>query len=137
MATRSTIAVLHNDGKVSSIYCHWDGYLNWNGKILSNHYNTLEQAESLVALGNLSSLGARLVPYVDEEHTFDKRVKNVCLFYGRDRGEDDQEACIYDSLEDYFLQNNWEEYDYIFKDGKWNVVTDVCKRKIEALTITE
>ena len=34
MSTRSNIAIKRKNGTVESIYCHWDGYLSYNGKIL-------------------------------------------------------------------------------------------------------
>ena len=37
MATRSIIAKLDDKG-VQAIYCHNDGYLSNNGKILDQHY---------------------------------------------------------------------------------------------------
>ena len=57
MSTNSTIAVQHLDGTVSAVYCHWDGYLSYNGRILIDHYNSLEMAERLVDNGNISLLG--------------------------------------------------------------------------------
>ena len=54
MGTRSRIAVMH--GPVAkSVYCHWDGYLEHNGAILLEHYDS-SKANQLVALGDLSSL---------------------------------------------------------------------------------
>ena len=38
MGTRSRIGVMHGD-KVKSIYCHWDGYLEHNGRILAESYD--------------------------------------------------------------------------------------------------
>ena len=38
MATRSTIAMKTEDGKVRAIYCHWDGYIAYNGKMLIGEY---------------------------------------------------------------------------------------------------
>lgn len=57
MSTNSTIAVQHLDGTVSTVYCHWDGYLSYNGRLLIDHYNSLEMAEGLVDKGNISLLG--------------------------------------------------------------------------------
>jgi hypothetical protein len=54
MGTRSRIAVMHGD-KCKSVYCHWDGYLEHNGLILQEHYDSAK-ANHLVALGDLSSL---------------------------------------------------------------------------------
>jgi hypothetical protein len=45
MGTRSTIALEFADGTVEQVYCHWDGYLSNNGKILQAHYmDPFEQA---------------------------------------------------------------------------------------------
>ena len=41
MATRSTIALEFADGTVQQVYCHWDGYLDYNGKLLAEHYTDL------------------------------------------------------------------------------------------------
>jgi hypothetical protein len=32
MATRSRIAIENQDGTVTSIYCHFDGYIEWSRK---------------------------------------------------------------------------------------------------------
>ena len=56
MATRSTIAIAREDGTVAKIYCHWDGYLEYNGDLLVKYYNTPEKVEALIALGDLSAL---------------------------------------------------------------------------------
>ena len=39
MATRSTIALEFADGTVQQVYCHWDGYIDHNGKILFENYS--------------------------------------------------------------------------------------------------
>jgi hypothetical protein len=54
MATRSRIAIETQDG-IISIYCHWDGHIETNGKILFENYDR-EKTEQLIALGNISSL---------------------------------------------------------------------------------
>ena len=77
MGTRSSIGVMHGD-KIKAVYCHWDGYLSHNGKILYEHY-TSSKANQLVALGNLSSLGERLAPEEGQVHTFDNKQKGVCV----------------------------------------------------------
>ena len=35
MATRSNIAYKTAEGKIRSVYCHWDGYPAYNGEVLS------------------------------------------------------------------------------------------------------
>ena len=37
MATRSTIAKLGKDGIIKAVYCHSDGYLEHNGKVLNEY----------------------------------------------------------------------------------------------------
>jgi hypothetical protein len=54
MSTRSLINVKCNDGKVRSIYVHFDGYAHL--ETLQKHYNSQELAEQLISLGDLSSL---------------------------------------------------------------------------------
>ena len=39
MATRGTISIEHKDGSISSVYSHWDNYLEYNGKLLLEYYN--------------------------------------------------------------------------------------------------
>lgn len=117
MATRSTIAVQHTSGVVSESYCHWDGYPSHNGKILLEHYNTLEKVEQLVELGSMSSLGETCIP--NGTHDFDNPQKGVTVYYGRDRGETDTEPKQYLDLEDYKARLIGEEYDYLFTNGQW------------------
>jgi len=122
MSTNSTIAVSHADGTVSQIYVHWDGHVNTAGKCLVDNYNSLELAEQLVELGNLSELGARLDANAGETHSFEKAAPGVCVAYARDRGETEQEPERYDSLEQYRTECRSEEYDYLFYAGSWFVI---------------
>jgi hypothetical protein len=66
MGTRSVIGVYHG-GNAKAVYCHWDGYLDHNGRILLDHYDS-PRANELVALGDLSSLR----PEIGEQHPFSK-----------------------------------------------------------------
>jgi len=59
MSTRSMIA-MDNGDTFSSIYCHWDGYLENNGKILLESYTDIEKVEELMDLGELSTLDAEI-----------------------------------------------------------------------------
>lgn len=121
MSTNSQIAVQHEDGSISEIYCHWDGYLAYNGRILLTHYNSLELAESLVSLGDLSLLGSRIHP--TGPHTFDNPEPDTCIYYNRDRNESDIEPTKYDSLNDYMILFDHDyEYNYMFANGCWNLV---------------
>jgi hypothetical protein len=122
MATRSTIAVQHADGRVSQIYCHWDGYLSHNGKLLFLHYPTLERVEKLVSHGAISSLAEHIDPFDDQPaHTFDQSQKGVTVYYGRDRGEENCEPVIFRDMYHFTDEMNLEEYDYLFCAGQWRL----------------
>lgn len=121
MATRSTIAVQHNNGTISQVYCHWDGYLSHNGKLLIENYDTLEKIEQLVSFGDMSSLAEKCIPDPAFPHDFDHKQEDVTVYYGRDRGETGVEPKVFTDFEDYKKNFNGEEYDYIFKDGQWLV----------------
>ena len=73
MSTRGLIAIIDGDGSCRSVYCHHDMYPSHAGKVLAEHYATREAAESLLSLGDLSSLGCSLAE---------------CEAYCRDRGEE-------------------------------------------------
>jgi hypothetical protein len=130
MGTRSRIGVMHGD-KVKSVYCHWDGYLEHNGQILQEHYDSAK-ANNLVALGDLSSLGARIgeqhpfSPYASDEDraAYDAAQEaGWCTFYNRDRGESGTEWKVANTFAEFMEQCDHcgAEYYYIMKDGVWYV----------------
>ena len=94
MSTRSLIAKKISEDKYLTIYCHSDGYLTYNGALLLDHYNSTEQVDKLLALGDISYLAERLEPDPSSPHSFDydKRQEGVTLASGRDRGEKGTEA---------------------------------------------
>ena len=119
MGTRSKIAIENADGTVTGIYCHWDGYLSHNGKILAENYTDEAKVRKLIALGNISSLG----PHIGNQHDFDNAPALSCNAYGRDRGEKDQAACTAHNWRQ-FIAENGQEYDYLFTPGAgWQVST--------------
>lgn len=118
MSTRSAIGILSDDGKVLGVYCHWDGYLSNNGKLLRYHYNSLSKVRRLLGYGNISFLG----PILGRKHNFDNATRehpDWCCFYARDRGETDQEAKSFDSTKDFEDHYNWSDYYYLFDKKKW------------------
>ena len=140
MGTRSTIALEYADGTVDMVYCHWDGYIEHNGRILFEHYKDPFKVQQLMDMGDLSSLG----PVIGEQRPFcpayseKDPVKRAeldaaydaannagwCTFYGRDRGEQNISARRFPNFEMYRLSHQYEEYDYILRtDGNWYVST--------------
>jgi hypothetical protein len=131
MGTRSRIGVMHGD-KVKSIYCHYDGYLEHNGQVLAQYYDSAK-ANNLVALGDMSTLR----PQIGEKHAFSQfdlspeeveaykeLTRDWCTFYGRDRGEVSVWK-VANTFEEFLEQADLcgAEYYYIMKDGVWYVGT--------------
>lgn len=121
MATRSTIAVVNPDNTVTQIYCHWDGYLSHNGRILKESYTTLNAVKELISHGDLSVLAPKVNP--KGEHNFKNPEKGVCVYYGRDRGEKNTKPRTYSDLKVFLRNMQNEEYDYVFKDNEWFIVS--------------
>ena len=121
MSTRSNIAIIEANGQVKSIYCHWDGYPENNGKLLLEHYNTEEKVKALIALGGLSSLRERLAPKKGEEHSYKKSVKDVTVAYHRDRAEP-LEITNFKSLKDFENKIDYIDaaYVYVWHKGAWS-----------------
>jgi hypothetical protein len=133
MGTRSGIGIENpNTGVIKAIYCHWDGYLQYNGSILNKHYDSSPKVNNLIALGDLSSLKPEIGvahPFgyhgtnISEED-YEKQFGNMCTFYGRDRGETGTEYKRFESRRD-FVQGIDGEYFYLFvydedlNSGKW------------------
>ena len=122
MATRSRIGIENENGRIESIYCHWDGYPSHNGKILAQNYTDVDKIKSLIALGDISSLHENVVPADGVSHSFESAADGVTVAYHRDRGEGFNSPRINHSLE-AFTKSDVEEYGYVFtKDGQWKVV---------------
>ena len=120
MGTRSRIGVMHGDN-CKSVYCHWDGYLEHNGAILQEYYDSAK-ANNLVALGDLSSLSPE-IDAGEDFHSFDKPKEGVTVFYGRDRKETGTEFKT-DSTFEAFLERVdgcCGEWYYVMRDGVWYV----------------
>jgi len=99
MATSAFIGRVGKNGKFVGSHVNYDGYESQMLPLLAN-YETDEEVDALLALGNLSELGADT---------------DSCVAYHRDRGERFRRTFL-NSLEDakaeYF-------YFYIFVDGSW------------------
>jgi hypothetical protein len=112
---------------VRAVYCHWDGYLEHNGSILHKHYASSSKVNNLIALGDLSSLR----PEIGDKHLFssmelpkderaahEEAVKDMCTFYGRDRGETGVEFKVFPTLKAAEDHYTWSDYFYCFKYSK-------------------
>ena len=86
--TRANISRITPDGSGEFIYLHFGEPLEY-GTILLEHYQTEEQVQALLKLGNLSSIG----PAIGERVNFGTAIYSnalkavQCLSYHRDRNE--------------------------------------------------
>jgi hypothetical protein len=137
MSTRAAIAKLNtNTNEAKLIYCHSDGYLEYTGKILNEHYNSEDKVDELLSYGDLSiineNIGEKLdVPFNDYTAFANKK---QCRFYMRDRGEKNKEAtdlsntnCAENALLEYGFENMDVDFVYAFDTRlqKWYVYKDI------------
>ena len=103
MGTRSRVAVMHGD-VCKSVYCHYDGYLDYTGRILLSHYNSTA-ANLLIARGDNSGV---------------KETLEEMNFYA-DRDEDNVSWQVAHSFEEFLeqVEGCCGEYYYIMRDGVW------------------
>jgi hypothetical protein len=127
MSTRSAIGIRYGT-IIKAVYCHWDGYVEHNGAILQEHYNSVK-ANKLLSMGDLSSLR----PEIGEAHPFSRLECNLnteeweemygnhCTFYGRDRGESNTEFTTHNSIEEFReeYRSRGCEYFYLLEGDRW------------------
>ena len=139
MSTRSRIAILNSDNSIRMIYCHSDGYLDYNGRILLNHYTDAAKVAELIDLGDISSLGEEIGvkhPFAPDWQNYDAykaQYGKMTRAYGRDREETGIEARTFPSLDaipaDYF-----EEFFYLFTPTGWQWFPGEAKGYLAPLT---
>ncbi len=133
MSTHARIGIMLYDGTIKHTYVHFDGYPEGVGQTLVENYNTVDSINELLSFGEISVLTDKIHP--EGEHTFFKPEDGVCIFYKRDRGDDDVDAVTtsmdelhnkYSSSVDYFylyVNYVWQVYDVYEKDG-WKLVKE-------------
>ena len=115
MATRARIGLKLEDGSIISAYHHWDGYPEWLGVTLKEHYNTKKDIAKLIDGGNMSSC------YSDNEYDYKKQefVKQDPKpnYYG---GDSERPRLSRNFTQFAFDSKSGEEYLYLFVDNEWN-----------------
>ena len=107
MSTSSTIALEYADGHVETIYCHNDGLIRINGRILFKSYSDAEKVKELMKLGNMSILNESI---------------EKSVFYRRDKKESMNYAESFESFDDYLKNHEYQDYEYILRNsGEWFV----------------
>jgi len=125
MATRSCIGIKHGD-VIKAIYCHYDGYLGYVGRVLDTYYQSSPKVSKLISMGDMSMLGAE----IGEQHKFESRNEYLndetavqCTFYKRDRGEEDSTWGTFHSEEEMFdhYDGSGIDYYYLYDHSVWYV----------------
>ena len=115
MATRARIGLKLDDGSIISAYHHWDGYPEWLGVTLKEHYNKREDIAKLIDGGNMSSC------YSDNQYDEEKQefVKNDPKpeYYG---GDSERPRLSKNFTQFAFDSKSGEEFLYLFVDNEWN-----------------
>lgn len=85
MGTQCYIAEEKENGKYLSIYCQLDGYPEVVGELLVNRYNSPENLNALLSLGDVYSLREKLEPDPSMPHDVENGYqRDVTIAFGRD-----------------------------------------------------
>lgn len=120
MSTKSRIAMKQKDNTYISIVCHFDGYLENNGKLLYDHYKDSKKVDMLLHLGDISSLERNVFPNISKPHNKNQFQPEVTISYHRDYGEDlnfEINNDVYELINECCLSD--QSYLYVFEDEKW------------------
>lgn len=148
MSTRSRIGIQNEDGTITSIYCHHDGYIDYVGKCLVDFYPDEPTIRKLMELGDMSSIGTTPTDNPNawknpnssglfngswQEQYRKLHPEDMCDTY-KSRGEDCP-AVNHKDVESYqkYSRDCWGEYTYLYKDGDWYVLEydDATLRKVK------
>jgi hypothetical protein len=147
MGTRSRIGYELPDHSVVSVYCHWDGYVEHNGKILVEHYLKREDVQELIDGGSMSTLRTRGQwnsnalrdengDYILDENGY-MRFKNdrdPQPLYHSERGE--EVSVQHTSFDEFISGDCWEEYAYLYDlNDNWKAFKINWKSPVERVEI--
>jgi len=115
MGTRSRIGIQLADNSVVSIYSHYDGYPEFNGRVLRDHFDTKEKVKDLIDGGDISCL------WTNAGWNNETLPKMGPLYYTMRNETLESNAPRYDeSIFDFLDKKNNEEYAYIWTvNNKW------------------
>ena len=119
MATRSLIGIQLDEKTVKYSYCHWDGYVDNNGRILLESYRDKDKIIDLIQRGSFSSLR----PLIDDIEYYEEEVEN------------DYMGNIDVPINEYLSKDNYhgEEYKYLYTlNNEW-LVYDVYEKSLNTV----
>jgi len=138
MGTRSRIGLALATDHIVSVYCHYDGYIQHNGRKLVENYNTQELVEDLINGGDMSCLhsthlwesaplkqvivhpdGSKTVDYMrdsDENWIYSPVKSEPAPLYYSERGESAPPK--FTNFDEFISGNCGEEWCYLFTPGR-------------------
>lgn len=131
MGTRSRIGYELPDHTVVSVYCHYDGYVEHNGRVLVEHYTDRDAVKELIDGGSMSSLRTthlwvtaavrdqegQIVRDMDGNWVYSP-TRDPQPLYHTERGE--ELNVEHTSFDEFVSGNSGEEYAYLFDlNGNW------------------
>lgn len=113
------------DGTVKQIYCHYDGYPEWNGFILEEYYKDQKKAEKLLDLGSIKSLGKD----IDKEGLYHTKDATFAMMRDAYLEENEVPSSVFThsnltqkfvNKDEYLKKANFQGHDYFMdKDSNW------------------
>jgi len=131
MGTRSRIGYELPDHTVVSVYCHYDGYVEHNGRVLVEHYTDRDAVKELIDGGSMSSLRTThlwvTAAVRDQDGQIARDMDGNWVYsptrdpqplYHTERGE--ELNVEHTSFDEFVSGNSGEEYAYLFDlNGNW------------------
>ena len=117
MGTRSLIGKQLSDGSILGVYCHYDGYPEFNGRVLRDNFNTADKVAALIDGGDMSCT------WTNAGWNNETLPETGPLYYTM-RGEslENNAPKLYKDLNEFLCaadDNYGAEYTYHFADGEW------------------
>jgi hypothetical protein len=149
MGTRSRIGIEMPNHTVVSVYCHWDGYVEGNGKTLVEHYQNRDDVMELIDGGSMSCLRTRNT-WESNASLRDENGEYICDSEGNIMSENDrdpqplyhsergEEVEVLHTSFDEFVSGNLggEEYAYLFDlNDNWKAFKINWKGPVERVEI--
>ena len=117
MGTRSLIGKQLSDGSILGVYCHYDGYPEFNGRVLRDNFDTADKVAALIDGGDMSCT------WTNAGWNNETLPETGPLYYTM-RGEslENNAPKLYQDLNEFLCaadHNYCAEYTYHFADGEW------------------
>jgi len=117
MGTRSLIGKQLSDGSILGVYCHYDGYPAYNGRMLRDNFDTVEKVNKLIDGGDMSCT------WTNAGWNNETLPESGPLYYTM-RGEslESNAPQLYKDLNEFLCaadDNYGAEYTYHYVNGEW------------------